>query len=884
MSTANKAYNAEIPERPTEILELRPFDDGTNRGCKIIDMNEDIAHEGWAQVIQCPSKIISIAGERITGYTFKTISKMLTRCALPVRVRLEPTSSFRMQNISSSKNRTIPVSSDSESEADNHYRNKSRKSNHMTSSSATYNQKRSTYNKRYNKAQKYRVNGSTKKPPKLRQVDSNDSQISIHLGSPNKSCTCCRKALKESKQHRCRRCAAIICSKCSKHKRKEVSYNKLVRVCDNCITRDEFSVQIKSKPLGIQIGPLYGKTNDIGGILIIGVKDGGGIQDCQMEEDVSCEKTVIIAIGKEEYKSQERMKNIELLAYNEAIEVLRTQPIPFYISCKKWNRNTKKSAKEQLEKEHQQLIQQTLAEMQRMEEEKKTKKKPKHRRTGTDSSFASNKSDHESPTASRETTPREHGGSMFSSNPMDLFGKTASTNGRYTGTNEIEDHPAMELIRLAQESEKNDDMEAAAAHYENAIKQFNSTINEIDNNKIKRTWREKVNDYEIQKLRVNRKLRLRKKINSTSRRGRKTAASRRGKKVDYTSDMKSEAEKAKGGGGGDGDAAADKEKKKPDQDAQFKARLEADIVTEKPNVSFQDVMGLANVKLAIYETVILPQKRPELFTGLRAPAMGLLLFGPPGNGKTMIAKCVATEIDSTFFSISASSITSKWVGEAERIMRTLFGLAREKAPSIIFIDEIDSLLTARGGNNEAESSRRIKTEFLVQFDGVHSAKDLEASILVIGATNLPDQLDEAVLRRFSKRILVPHPEYETRYGLVRTLMKDEPHTLTQDDFVRITKASDRYSCSDLAHLCKDAALGPLREMGAVLVEDDFDESNLPKTQIKHFENSLKNVRSSLSKESLTFYRNWDKKFGSKFHLKASELPEFLRPKPIEPLV
>lgn len=219
----------------------------------------------------------------------------------------------------------------------------------------------------------------------------------------------------------------------------------------------------------------------------------------------------------------------------------------------------------------------------------------------------------------------------------------------------------------------------------------------------------------------------------------------------------------------------------------------------------------------------------------------------------MIAKCVATEIESTFFSISASSITSKYVGDAERIMRTLFGMAREKAPSIIFIDEIDSLLTSRGGKNEAESSRRIKTEFLVQFDGVHSSSDLKASILVIGATNLPEQLDEAVLRRFSKRILVPHPDYDTRYGIIVNLMREEPHDLGEDDFVKVAKSTDRYSCSDLAHLCKDAALGPLREMGAVLVEENFDEANLPKTGMKHFENALRNVRSSLSKESLSHY-------------------------------
>eukprot|EP01084_Bolivina_argentea_P287517 493368_1 len=160
------------------------------------------------------------------------------------------------------------------------------------------------------------------------------------------------------------------------------------------------------------------------------------------------------------------------------------------------------------------------------------------------------------------------------------------------------------------------------------------------------------------------------------------------------------------------DNKEDKKKSKlSKQDAEFRTRLEADIISEAPDISFKDVQGLGNVKLALYETIILPALRPELFTGLRTPSGGLLLFGPPGNGKTMIAKCVAAQCQSTFFSISASSITSKFVGDAERIMRALFNLAREKSPSIIFIDEIDSMLTARGGKNEAESSRRIKTEF-----------------------------------------------------------------------------------------------------------------------------------------------------------------------------
>merc|ERR1712154_24876 len=210
------------------------------------------------------------------------------------------------------------------------------------------------------------------------------------------------------------------------------------------------------------------------------------------------------------------------------------------------------------------------------------------------------------------------------------------------------------------------------------------------------------------------------------------------------------------------------------------------------------------------------------------------LFGPPGNGKTMIAKCVVTEIDATFFSISASSITSKYVGDAERIMRTLFGMAREKSPSIIFIDEIDSMLTARGGKNEAESSRRIKTEFLIQFDGVKKASDTEKRVLVIGATNLPDQLDEAVLRRFGKRIMVPLPGPDTRRGILKLLMSKQKTIISHDDYEEIVTKCDGYSCSDLATLCKDAAMGPIRSLGAKILEIK-NQADMPAIEKKHFD-------------------------------------------------
>lgn len=167
--------------------------------------------------------------------------------------------------------------------------------------------------------------------------------------------------------------------------------------------------------------------------------------------------------------------------------------------------------------------------------------------------------------------------------------------------------------------------------------------------------------------------------------------------------------------GAAGAAAPEEEKKdKPygNLDPAVVKSIEETILDSSPNVHWDDVKGLAEVKQILKETIIMPTIRPDIFKGLLAPAKGILLYGPPGNGKTMLAKAIATECKSTFFNCSASTLTSKWMGEGEKLMKALFAMANAQAPAVIFIDEIDSIMGARGGQ-EHEASRRLKTEFLV---------------------------------------------------------------------------------------------------------------------------------------------------------------------------
>nr|ATB19851.1 putative ATCCP1 [Hesperocyparis macrocarpa] len=254
--------------------------------------------------------------------------------------------------------------------------------------------------------------------------------------------------------------------------------------------------------------------------------------------------------------------------------------------------------------------------------------------------------------------------------------------------------------------------------------------------------------------------------------------------------------------------------------------ISRDILRGNPDVQWDSIKGLENAKRLLKEAVVMPIKYPKYFTGLLSPWKGILLFGPPGTGKTMLAKAVATECKTTFFNISASSIVSKWRGDSEKLVKVLFEVARHHAPSTIFLDEIDAIISQRGeGRSEHEASRRLKTELLIQMDGLTQTNDL---VFVLAATNLPWELDAAMLRRLEKRILVPLPDLEARRSMFKELLPLQPdHELPYDFMVESTEG---YSGSDIRLVCKEAAMRPLRRLMVKLEESNatqLPEEELP---------------------------------------------------------
>ncbi|MFW9907043.1 MAG: AAA family ATPase [Candidatus Thorarchaeota archaeon] len=282
--------------------------------------------------------------------------------------------------------------------------------------------------------------------------------------------------------------------------------------------------------------------------------------------------------------------------------------------------------------------------------------------------------------------------------------------------------------------------------------------------------------------------------------------------------------------------------------------IEDTIISEKPKVKMSEVAGLKEAKQAINDAIIAPMKHPELFKGkARQPWRGILFYGPAGCGKTLIAKAVASEINATFFNVSAANIVSKWLGESERLVRSLFEMARRNQPAIIFIDELDSIGVARS-SDDVGGERRMKTQILTEMQGL--ASDVEDRVTVIGATNLPWELDFALRSRFEKRIAVPLPDKTARKRIFEIHMEDIE--IDADvDYSELADLCEGYSGRDLSIVCREAAMEPIRDLQiSGKMEEEEEIVELRRVSREDFLRAIENIRPATSPEDLKKYVDW----------------------------
>ncbi|KAJ6020655.1 vacuolar protein sorting-associated protein 4 [Penicillium herquei] len=422
---------------------------------------------------------------------------------------------------------------------------------------------------------------------------------------------------------------------------------------------------------------------------------------------------------------------------------------------------------------------------------------------------------------------------------------------------------AIDTVKKAIENDNEGEYEKAYQLYYSALELFMLALKWEKNPRSKEMIRAKTGEY------MDRAEKLKNHLASDEGRKKPSAVGANGKVA-----------QGSGKGKEDDDNGEDAESKK------LRSALQGAILSDKPNVKWEDVAGLENAKEALKEAVILPIKFPHLFTGKRQPWKGILLYGPPGTGKSHLAKAVATEANSTFFSVSSSDLVSKWMGESERLVKQLFNMARENKPAIIFIDEVDALCGPRG-EGESEASRRIKTELLVQMDGV--GKDSKG-VLILGATNIPWQLDAAIRRRFQRRVHISLPDLNARMKMFMLAVGSTPCQMTQADYRTLADMSEGYSGSDISIAVQDALMQPIRKIQTathykkVVVDGaekltpcspgdagatemswlDVDAEQLlePPLILKDFIKAVHNSRPTVSQEDLTRNSEWTQEFGS----------------------
>lgn len=372
----------------------------------------------------------------------------------------------------------------------------------------------------------------------------------------------------------------------------------------------------------------------------------------------------------------------------------------------------------------------------------------------------------------------------------------------------------------------------AARKYTRAAEVLLEYIKFNKNQNLNQTYQEKVKEYIARADKLNKKMQKRLKVGGSSH---KKQSNKSGDDEDY-----------------------DEDEELSEEEIELRKSIEGTVLLEKPDVCWADIAGLPEPKQALREAVVLPITHKELFQGARKPWTGILLFGPPGTGKTMLAKAAANEIDCTFMVADSASMTSKWMGESEKLARTLFEYARKTAPTLIFFDEIDSLATKRGSGNESAGIRRLKTQLLQEIQGVKGKGD--KLVTIMAATNRPWDIDSAFLRRLERKIYVPLPDFESRSAILRYHSRGVD--IEDDvDFDKLSEMTEGYSGSDIATLCREAIMRPIRDLDKSGQLSSKQKLKVRHVNISDYTESLKKIRPTVSEKEQKLFQDWMEEFG-----------------------
>jgi len=299
-----------------------------------------------------------------------------------------------------------------------------------------------------------------------------------------------------------------------------------------------------------------------------------------------------------------------------------------------------------------------------------------------------------------------------------------------------------------------------------------------------------------------------------------------------------------------------------------------ETVVEVPNISWDDIGGLEDVKRDLKELVQYPVEHPEKFEKFGiSPSKGVLFYGPPGCGKTLMAKAVANECQANFISVKGPELLTMWFGESEANVRDVFEKARQAAPCVLFFDELDSIAQQRGGSSGdgGGAADRVMNQLLTEMDGVGAKKN----VFIIGATNRPDIIDTALMRpgRLDQLIYIPMPDFESRLGILRATLRKSPIS-KEVDLSYLASQTDKFTGADLTEICQSACKLAIREeierdierqrmrqeAGEDMEDDDEDddgvEGTMPEILSKHFESAVRQARRSVSDRDLAQYASF----------------------------